>query len=106
FQPHRHSRTRDQLEEFARCFYDADAVTICDIFAAGEPPIPGVDAERLVKTVRDHGHKDVTYVPRREDVARHLATVVRPGDIVITLGAGDIQLTCDELLALLGERES
>jgi UDP-N-acetylmuramate--alanine ligase len=105
FQPHRFTRTRDQFEEFARAFYDADAVTICDIFAAGEPPIAGIDAAKLVQAAREHGHKDVTYVPRREDIARHLATVAQPGDIVITLGAGDIQLTCGELLALLTAQE-
>jgi UDP-N-acetylmuramate--alanine ligase len=101
FQPHRFTRTRDQFDEFARAFYDADAVVICDVFAAGEPPIPGVESAKLVQAVREHGHKDVTYVPRREDVAAHLAGLVREGDIVITLGAGDIQLTCAELLALL-----
>jgi UDP-N-acetylmuramate--alanine ligase len=106
FQPHRNTRTRDQMEEFARAFYDADTVVLCDIFAAGEPPIPGVDSERLVKAIRDHGHKDVTWVAKREDVAGYLASIVRPGDIVITLGAGDIQLTCGELLTLLAERES
>jgi UDP-N-acetylmuramate--alanine ligase len=104
FQPHRFTRTRDQFDEFAIAFNDADAVVICDVFAAGEPPLPGVESGRLVQAVREHGHRDVQHVARREDVAAHLAAVVRPGDIVITLGAGDIQLTCEELLALLQER--
>jgi UDP-N-acetylmuramate--alanine ligase len=104
FQPHRHTRTRDQMEEFARAFYDADTVVICDIFGAGEPPIPGVDSQTLVKAIQEHGHKDVTWVGRREDVAAHVAGLVKAGDIVITLGAGDIQLTCGELLALLEAR--
>lgn len=106
FQPHRYTRTRDQLEEFARAFYDADLVVICDVFPAGEAPIPGADSERLAQAMREHGHKDVTYVPRREDVAAHLAPRLREGDIVITLGAGDIQLTCGELLALLGGEDA
>src|SRR5215470_6793996 len=101
FQPHRFTRTRDQFDEFTRSFYDADAVTICDVFAAGEPPIPGIDSGRLAQAMRDHGHRDVSYVPRREDVAAHLAAAAQPGDIVVTLGAGDIQLTCGELLAQL-----
>jgi UDP-N-acetylmuramate--alanine ligase len=101
FQPHRHTRTRDQFEEFARAFYDADSVVLCDIFGAGEPPIPGIDSAKLAAAVRDHGHKDVTYIPRREDIAAHVARSVDAGDIVITLGAGDIQLTCQELLGLL-----
>ena len=101
FQPHRFTRTRDQFDAFAVAFNDADAVVLCDVFPAGESPIPGADSARLAQAVRDHGHRDVTYVPRREDVAEHLANRVRPGDIVITLGAGDIQLSCGELLALL-----
>jgi UDP-N-acetylmuramate--alanine ligase len=105
FQPHRYTRTRDQFDEFARSFYDADSVVICDVFGAGEPAIPGIDAEKLVRAVHDHGHKDVAYVARREDVAAAIAPRCRAGDIVITLGAGDIQLTCGELLALLAERE-
>jgi UDP-N-acetylmuramate--alanine ligase len=101
FQPHRWTRTRDQFDEFAIAFNDADMVVLCDVFSAGEPAIPGVDSGKLVQAIRDHGHKDVTYVPRREDVAAHLASIVRPDDIVITLGAGDIQLTCGELLGQL-----
>jgi UDP-N-acetylmuramate--alanine ligase len=99
FQPHRYTRTRDQFHEFARSFYDADKVVICDVFAAGEPPIDGATSEALVAAVRDSGHKDVTYVADRPDVADHLVPQVRPGDIVITLGAGDIQLSCNELIA-------
>ncbi|MBI4510173.1 MAG: UDP-N-acetylmuramate--L-alanine ligase [Deltaproteobacteria bacterium] len=106
FQPHRFTRTRDQFGELARSFYDADAVVICDVFPAGEPPIPGVESGKLVQAVRDHGHKDVTYIPRREDIAPHLAESARPGDIVITLGAGDIQLTCNELLSVLSTRKA
>src|SRR5262252_2059086 len=102
FQPHRYTRTRDQLDEFAIAFNDADAVVVCDVFAAGEAPIPGIESGRLAQAMRDHGHRDVSYVARREDVAAHLAAVARDGDIVVTLGAGDIQLTCGELLALLG----
>jgi UDP-N-acetylmuramate--alanine ligase len=101
FQPHRWTRTRDQFEEFAVAFNDADLVVVSDVFAAGEPPIPGFESARLVQAIRDHGHRDVTHVGRREDIAGHLAKIVRPDDIVITLGAGDIQLTCGELLALL-----
>src|SRR5262249_34984673 len=78
FQPHRSTRTRDQLAEFARAFHDADKVVICDIFAAGERPIDGVSSEVLVKLVRDAGHPDVTYVPRREDVAPWLDGHARP----------------------------
>jgi UDP-N-acetylmuramate--alanine ligase len=95
FQPHRYTRTRDQLSEFSRAFHDADKVAICDIFAAGEKPIEGVTSEVLVKLARDAGHKDITYIPRREDLAPWLDGNAGAGDLVITLGAGNIQLTCN-----------
>jgi len=104
FQPHRHTRTRDHLEAFAAAFHDADKVAICDIFAAGEKPIDGVTSEVLVKMARDAGHPDISYVPRREDLARWLDDQARPGDLVITLGAGNIQIVCNELIELLEKR--
>jgi len=104
FQPHRFTRTRDQLAEFARAFHDADRIVICDIFAAGERPIDGVSSEVLARMVREAGHPDVAYVPRREDVAGALADKARPGDLLITLGAGNIQLSCNEVIELLEQR--
>jgi UDP-N-acetylmuramate--alanine ligase len=104
FQPHRFTRTRDQLTEFARAFHDADKVVICDIFAAGEKPIDGVTSEALVRLAREAGHKDITYVPRREDLAAWLDAQAQPSDLVITLGAGNIQLVCNEVIALLEKR--
>lgn len=106
FQPHRYTRTKDQFHEFARSFYDADKVVICDVFSAGEAPIEGANSEELVKAIRNNDHEDVVYVPKREDVAGAIADVVRPGDIVITLGAGDIQLTCNDLIAALEAKGS
>ena len=87
-------------------FNDADTVVVSDVFAAGEPPLAGADSARLSQAMRDHGHRDVTHVPRREDVAAYLLRTAQPGDIVITLGAGDIQLTCSELLALLAQGQT
>ncbi|HEY1554096.1 MAG TPA: UDP-N-acetylmuramate--L-alanine ligase [Kofleriaceae bacterium] len=104
FQPHRFTRTRDQLAEFAVAFHDADKIVICDIFAAGEKPIDGVTSEALVQLVRDAGHPDAVYVSRREDLARWLDDQAGPGDLVITLGAGNIQLTCNEVIELLEKR--
>ncbi|MEJ7600656.1 MAG: cyanophycin synthetase [Kofleriaceae bacterium] len=104
FQPHRFTRTRDQLPEFARAFHDADKVVICDIFPAGEKPIEGVSSEVLVQLARDAGHRDITHVPRREDIAPWLDAQARPGDLVITLGAGNIQLSCNEIIDLLEQR--
>jgi UDP-N-acetylmuramate--alanine ligase len=104
FQPHRYTRTRDQLTEFSRAFHDADKVVVCDIAPAGEKPIDGVSSEVVVKNARDAGHKDITYIGKREDVAAWLDGHAKPGDIVITLGAGNIQLTCNEVIALLEKR--
>ena len=104
FQPHRFTRTRDQLAEFSRAFHDADKVVICDIFAAGEKPIDGVTSEALVRLARDAGHKDIAYVPRRDDLAGWLDAHAQPGDLVITLGAGNIQLVCNEVIELLEKR--
>ena len=104
FQPHRFTRTRDQLGEFAKAFHDADRVAICDIFAAGEKPIDGVSSEVLVKLAREAGHPAITYVPRREDLAAWLDAQAEPGDLVITLGAGNIQLVCNEVIDLLEKR--
>jgi UDP-N-acetylmuramate--alanine ligase len=104
FQPHRYTRTRDQLAEFATAFHDADRVVICDIFAAGEKPIEGVSSEVLVGLARRAGHPDITYVPRREDLAAWLDAQAAPGDLVITLGAGNVQLVCNEVIDRLENR--
>jgi UDP-N-acetylmuramate--alanine ligase len=104
FQPHRFTRTRDQLGEFARAFHDADKVVLCDIFAAGEKPIEGVSSEVVVRLAREAGHPDIAFVARREDLAAWLDAQARPGDLVITLGAGNIQLVCNEVIALLEQR--
>ena len=104
FQPHRYTRTRDQLTEFTRAFHDADKVVICDIFAAGEKPIDGVTSEGLVRDACAAGHPDITYLAKREDIAKWRDAQARPGDLVITLGAGNIQLACNEVIELLEAR--
>lgn len=106
FQPHRYTRTKDQFHEFARSFYDADKVYICDVFSAGEAVIEGATSEALVKAIAANDHKDVNYIAKREDIAAKLATELQPGDVVITLGAGDIQLTCNDLIEVLEAKGS
>ncbi|HVK64168.1 MAG TPA: UDP-N-acetylmuramate--L-alanine ligase [Polyangium sp.] len=90
FQPHRYTRTKDLFEDFTRAFNLADVLFVTDIYPAGEAPLPGVNAERLVQSIREHGHHDATYVPNKADLPEVLAKVTRPGDVVIALGAGDI----------------
>jgi UDP-N-acetylmuramate--alanine ligase len=102
FQPHRYTRTRDLLPEFARAFNDADLLLLTDIYAAGEDPIPGATVDALAAAIRANGHRDVVHVPRAKlaEVARER---VRPGDLVLTLGAGDITNVGPELLELLAK---
>ncbi len=101
FQPHRYTRTRDLMAEFATSFNDADVLLLTDIYAAGEDPIAGASAANLADAIRACGHRDVTLVPRAE-LARVARERVRPGDLVLTLGAGDITAAGPELLGLLG----
>jgi UDP-N-acetylmuramate--alanine ligase len=101
FQPHRYTRTRDLLSEFATAFNDADVLMVLGIYAASEEPIPGVTGELLAEAVRSHGHRDVTYVERRVDAAAALLPKLREGDLVVTLGAGDVTQVGPELLQLL-----
>jgi UDP-N-acetylmuramate--alanine ligase len=90
FQPHRYSRTRDLMEEFSTAFYQADCLILTEIYPAGEKPIDGISAERLYEQIRQHGHRDVRYIAAFEDIIEALLTTVRPRDMVVTLGAGDI----------------
>ncbi len=101
FQPHRYTRTRALLREFVRAFYQADCLFVTEIYPAGEPPIPGVSGQQVAEGVAGHGHKNVSYVPRKEDLAEAVLAIARPGDLVITLGAGDIWKTGDEIVRRL-----
>jgi UDP-N-acetylmuramate--alanine ligase len=101
FQPHRFSRTRDLIQDFATAFNDADVLFLCGIYAAGEEPIDGVSSRTLADAIVAHGHRDVTLVEKRSELAAALKARAQAGDLVITLGAGDITNTGPELLALL-----
>ena len=100
FQPHRYTRTRDLLGDFATSFNCADRLLVTDIYAASEDPIAGISGESFAEAVRGCGHRDVSHVPRADLVAR-LRDTVAPGDLVITLGAGDISQVSHDLLAQL-----
>jgi UDP-N-acetylmuramate--alanine ligase len=102
FQPHRYTRTRDLMDEFSTAFNDADVLLLTEIYAASEEPIPGVSGAVLAEAIRACGHRDVTFVPERAGLAAAARARVRPGDIVLTLGAGDITAVGPELLRLLG----
>ena len=102
FQPHRYTRTQTTYRRFATAFSDCDHLIVTDIYPADEEPIPGVSAALIVEAVRPH--RPVTFIAEGERVVGHLLPMLRPGDLVLTLGAGDIWRTADELVAALGTR--
>jgi len=101
FQPHRYTRTRDLLSEFAHAFDQADELFLTEIYAAGETPLPGVSGEKLAEVVRAAGHPSVTWVNRKEELADRVRPLLRSGDLVLTLGAGDIWKVGVQLLERL-----
>jgi UDP-N-acetylmuramate--alanine ligase len=90
FQPHLYSRTRDFYDEFGRSFFNADVLVLTDVYPAREEPIQGVSGELNVNAAREFGHKNVAYVPDKKDIPAYLLKIKQPGDIIITMGAGDI----------------
>lgn len=104
FQPHRFSRTRALLEEFGRSFAMADHVIVTDIYAAGEAPEPGLTGATVADALERHGHPSVIYEPQQKRVADLLRRQIRPGDVVLTLGAGDVWKIGDALARGSSER--
>ncbi|WP_181907324.1 UDP-N-acetylmuramate--L-alanine ligase [Cohnella lupini] len=105
FQPQRYTRTFFLLDAFSRAFADADEVIITDIYSpAGEQRIEGVNSRKLVELISQNSNSNVTYVPTKEEVRELLAERVAPGDLVLTMGAGDIWKTAVELSRILRER--
>lgn len=101
FQPHRYTRTKLLHEEFGSAFAAADLLILTDVYAAGEEPIAGVSGETIKKEVEERTKQPVTYIADRTKIARYLAEVVEPGDLVITMGAGNIYQTGEELVERL-----
>lgn len=101
FQPHLYSRTRDFYEEFGKSFLLSDVLVVTDIYAAREEPIQGVSGELIVNAAQRFGHKEVHYVPDKKKLASFLMSTARSGDIVITMGAGDIWKIGEEFLRML-----
>jgi len=101
FQPHRYTRTQALFHDFMTAFNDADVLILTDIYPAGEDRIEGMEAKALFEGIREYGHKNVTYFADKKEIVEHLLRVVTPGDLVITLGAGDIWQVADELVSRL-----
>jgi UDP-N-acetylmuramate--alanine ligase len=101
FQPHRYTRTQTLFKDFLTAFYDADILILTDIYPAGEDRIEGVESKALFEGIREYGHKDVSYLADRGEIVEHLLRILSPGDLVITLGAGDIWQVSEELVKRL-----
>jgi UDP-N-acetylmuramate--alanine ligase len=101
FQPHRYTRTQHCFEELTRAFNRADLLFLTDVYAAGEEPIEGADSAHLARAIRAHGHRDVTHVPQVDQLSDALLERVAPGDVVITMGAGNITQVGRSLLSRL-----
>ena len=101
FQPHRYTRTRDLLEEFSQAFRDADHLFLTEIYAASEAPIPGVSGAKLADAIRAVGRPTVTFIEQKDQLVEAVHPQLKAGDLVLTLGAGDIWKTGPALLAKL-----
>ncbi|MEM7245680.1 MAG: UDP-N-acetylmuramate--L-alanine ligase [Acidobacteriota bacterium] len=104
FQPHRYSRVQRLLEDFGGCFHHADHVITCPVHAAGEAPIEGVDSEALAESLGRHGHRDVVLAESVDDAVRQALELASEGDLVVTLGAGDVTRAADAIVAGLKDR--
>jgi UDP-N-acetylmuramate--alanine ligase len=106
FQPHRYTRTEALFDRFVISFNEADVLIVNPIYSAGEKPIDGVSGEGLCQGIKEHGHKEVIYSPGQEDTLSTLLSIVKSGDLVMTLGAGDIYELSGRLLNELKARTS
>ena len=105
FQPHRYPRPRDLLDDFARAFYGADVLLVSDIYAASEDPIAGITSPKLVEMIERFGHRHVEYVGALAGAAARMKEIAQPGDLVLTLGAGNVWQAGEELLRLLDSED-
>ena len=104
FQPHRYTRLRDLFDDFLTAFDETDVLYLAEVYAAGEEPVPDVTSRRLYEALRARGHLDVHYLGEEGDAAVTLARESMSGDVVVTLGAGDVYRIGERLLAQLGEQ--
>jgi UDP-N-acetylmuramate--alanine ligase len=106
FQPHRYTRTRDLMEEFAQAFRDADTLAVLDIYAASEQPIEGITGEAFARNVQQAGGKEAGYAASFAEAIRQIAAAAESGDMILTLGAGSVSQLGPMILEKLKEREA
>ena len=98
FQPHRYSRTQLLQKEYGSCFAGVDLLVLTDVYSAGEDPIPGVDGELLVNEVKRQTGQETVYIKDKKQIATYLKSIAQPGDLIMTMGAGDIVKCGEELV--------
>jgi UDP-N-acetylmuramate--alanine ligase len=103
FQPHRYTRTRDLLDDFARVLAGVDALIVTEVYAAGEAPIAGADAKAICRAIRSHGRVEPLYLEKVDELPNALIQIARDGDVVVTMGAGSIGAVAAELPTTLVE---
>jgi UDP-N-acetylmuramate--alanine ligase len=106
FQPHRYTRTHDLFDDFAQVLVDADVLLICEVYDAGEEPVTGADGRALCRAVRSRGRVDPVFVEEVEGLPEVLVSLLEPGDVVLTLGAGSIGAVAASLPARLADMQS
>jgi UDP-N-acetylmuramate--alanine ligase len=106
FQPHRYTRTRDLMDDFARVLAQADTLFVTEVYAAGEAPIEGADGRAICRAVRSRGKVEPVFVPRVEEIPAALADLLHPGDVIAMMGAGSISAAAHELAPQLLARRS
>jgi len=106
FQPHLYSRTQQMYKEFGLSFFDAEVLVVTDIYPSREKPVEGVTGELISETAKNFGHKYVFYIKDKNELPERLTEIVKPGDIVITMGAGDIYRFGEKFVELLHQIEN
>jgi UDP-N-acetylmuramate--alanine ligase len=99
FQPHLYSRTRDFAVEFGRSLLGADVAIVTDVYPSREKPLPGVTGQLVVRAAREAGHRNLVYVADKKRVPERLERILRPGDLLLTMGAGDVVRLGESYLA-------
>jgi len=107
FQPHRYSRTQAFKREFGQAFESADLIVLTDVFSSGETPIPGVSGRTIVNSILEHdASAQIVWLPRKQSLPDYLCKTLRPGDLLITMGAGDVTAVGPEFIRESSERKA
>lgn len=104
FQPHLYSRTKNFAGDFGQAFLHSDVLIVTGIYSSREDPIPGVTAELVYRAAKDYGHREVYFVPDKEDIPEKLMSIAKPGDLVISFGAGDVWKSTKAFYEILCQR--